>query len=133
MAVPKGHNSILNGVQAVNARLRNNRLWVFADCINLIRESNLYRYPTPEERRVLGENPIDENGHAFDALRYMVSAIDRVREINPAKTVYPLPQHAPEMMSTPELERALHEKQMAESERQYQREYLWNNGWTTLT
>jgi hypothetical protein len=123
----------LNGVQAVNARLWTNRLWVFADCINLIRESNLYRYPTPEEKRVLGENPIDENGHALDALRYMVSAIDRVREINPAKTVYPLPQHAPETMSTPELERALHEKQMAELERQEQREYRWNNGWTTQT
>jgi phage terminase large subunit len=134
--VPKGHSSILNGVQAVNARLRTNRLWVFENCTNLIRESNLYRYPTPEEKRVLGENPIDENGHALDALRYMISGIDQVREARQPARVYPSegasdPMAPPGLiqLSTPELERALHEKQMAELAMQYHREHLQNYGW----
>jgi hypothetical protein len=142
-AVPavKGHSSILTGAQAVSARLRTQRLLVFNVCTNLIRESGLYRYPTPEEKRLLGENPIDEHGHALSALRYLVSGIDRVREIKEAKRVYePTPEERASLEATvargdsTELwpqdgDRALQEQRQAERERELNRQYLWTHGW----
>jgi PBSX family phage terminase large subunit len=140
LAVAKGQNSILHGVQAVSTRLRTKRLLVFQNCPNLIRESKLYRYPTPEERRLLGENPIDEHNHALSALRYLVSGVDRVREIACAKRSLPEPDDAAmdpktaaEVAAEAEAKtRAAHEKQMAEWQRQQQRDYLWNVGWDRM-
>jgi hypothetical protein len=40
------------------------------------REGKLYRYPTPQERVVIGERPIDENNHALGALRYLITRLD---------------------------------------------------------
>jgi hypothetical protein len=77
----EGMNRILPGIQAVTARINTGRLKVSRACKNLIAEAGLYRYPTPEERKIAGENPIDEHNHALAALRYMVCGIDRVREL----------------------------------------------------
>jgi hypothetical protein len=75
--VTKGDNDIHLGIAAVTERLRTGRLKVMrARCPNLVAESRLYRYPTPAERAVAGENPIDANNHALGALRYLVSQID---------------------------------------------------------
>jgi hypothetical protein len=45
-------------------------------CPNLLAEAKLYRYPSPHERAVVGECPIDENNHALGALRYLISRLD---------------------------------------------------------
>ena len=76
----EGYNkSILLGIQLVNARSRSGRLKVFSTCKGLIREAGLYRYPTPEERRLLNtENPLDQDNHSASALRYLVCGLDRV-------------------------------------------------------
>src|SRR5262249_40601538 len=76
----EGYNkSILLGIQMVNARIRSGRLKVFNSCKGLIREAGLYRYPTPEERRLLNtENPLDQDNHSASALRYLVCGLDRV-------------------------------------------------------
>jgi hypothetical protein len=60
----EGFNRILPGVQAVTARVNSGRLKVSRACKNLISEVGLYRYPTEQERKIRGENPIDENNHA---------------------------------------------------------------------
>jgi hypothetical protein len=75
--VRRGMNDIRLGIAAVAARLRTGRLKVNPrQCPSLCAETKLYRYPTEQERTLLGENPIDENNHALAALRYLVSRLD---------------------------------------------------------
>jgi hypothetical protein len=75
--VRAGNNDIRLGIQAVTARIRTGRLKVASNCVNLLSEAKLYRYPSPEEKAIVGENPIDDNNHALGALRYLVSRIDQ--------------------------------------------------------
>jgi hypothetical protein len=97
----EGMNRILPGIQAVAARINTGRLKVSRACKNLIAEAGLYRYPTPEERKILGENPVDEHNHALAACRYLVCGIDRVRELGArAPQVFP-----PEPEPPPDYER----------------------------
>jgi hypothetical protein len=77
LTVLRGHNDIRLGIAAVTARLRTGRLKVRAAvCPELVRESRLYRYPSEQERALIGENPVDEHNHALGALRYLVSRLD---------------------------------------------------------
>ena len=137
------------GIAAVNARLRTGRLKVFNGCKNLIRESGLYRYPTLEEKRIQGENPIDENNHALSALRYLIADVDRVREVQAAKRTYkeesdrvpapedpeshdayqkPCPQTRYSQLA-PAHEENPQEQRLREVEQELTREHLWNHGW----
>jgi hypothetical protein len=75
--VLRGVNDIRPGIAAVTARLRGGRLKVARQgCPNLVAESRLYRYPSADERAVIGENPVDEHNHALGALRYLVARLD---------------------------------------------------------
>jgi hypothetical protein len=75
--VLKGYNHLRAGIAAVTARLSTGRLKVLrSGCPNLVAESQLYRYPTPQERALSGENPVDDNNHALGALRYLISRLD---------------------------------------------------------
>jgi terminase large subunit-like protein len=74
-----GLNPIASGLAAVTARLRDGTLRVLAGrCPHLLAEAGLYRYsslPTEEG----GEAPVAEHNHALDALRYLLSRLDRRR------------------------------------------------------
>jgi hypothetical protein len=89
--VRKGLNDIRLGIAAVTARLRTGRLRVCAHrCPNLLAEAKLYRYPSPAERALIGEKPVDEHNHALGALRYLISRVDarfiaRLRSQAPAE------------------------------------------------
>jgi hypothetical protein len=77
LTVRASDNPIRLGVAAVTARIRTARLKVFAkQCPNLVDEAHRYRYPTPSERLLLGENPVDEFNHALGALRYLIVKLD---------------------------------------------------------
>jgi hypothetical protein len=77
LAVRPADNDIRPGIAAVTARLRTGRLKVLrGGCPQLLREAQLYRYPTPQERALAGENPVDEHNHALGALRYLVCGLD---------------------------------------------------------
>jgi hypothetical protein len=74
----KGCNDLRPGIAAVAARLRTGRLRVVRSaCPNLVAESQLYRYPTAQEKAAIGENPIDEHNHALGALRYLIARLDQ--------------------------------------------------------
>jgi hypothetical protein len=76
--VLKAFKEIRVGIQAVTARLRTGRLKVHRPrCPHLCAEAERYRYPPAAERTALGENPLDEDNHALDALRYLVCGVDR--------------------------------------------------------
>jgi hypothetical protein len=77
LVVRPGDNEVRPGIAAVTARLRTGRLRVRRGrCPNLLSEARLYRYPGEAERRLAGENPVDEHNHALGALRYLIAGTD---------------------------------------------------------
>lgn len=71
--VQKGKDSIKNGIDKMRELLLQNRLFIHASCLDLISELESYSYPEPRMFHNLNENPLDENNHAIDALRYVLS------------------------------------------------------------
>lgn len=72
--VRKAFNKIEPGIAAVRARIERGKLKVVrSKCPNLLAEAALYRYDPDKP----GENPVDDNNHALDALRYLIARIDR--------------------------------------------------------
>lgn len=68
--VIKNKDSIRNGINLVRELFKSNRLFIHKDCINLISELETYSYPDKKPGHNEEENPIKENDHALDALRY---------------------------------------------------------------
>lgn len=71
--VIKGADSIKNGINTVKELFKANRLFIHPDCKNLIMELETYVYPEKKPDRNEDENPVKENDHALDALRYCLS------------------------------------------------------------
>lgn len=68
--VIKNKDSIKNGITKVTELFKTGRLKINARCVNLIYELETYSYPDKKDQRNEDENPIKENDHALDALRY---------------------------------------------------------------
>jgi PBSX family phage terminase large subunit len=86
--VLKNKDSIRNGVNTIRELFNTSRLRVHSSCRNLIWELETYSYPTSKPDRNEEENPIKENDHALDALRYAVS-MDNTRVV---RVIPQLPQ-----------------------------------------
>jgi PBSX family phage terminase large subunit len=71
--VVKNKDSIKNGISVIRELFNTNRLRVHESCLNLIWELEAYSYPESRPDRNEDENPIKENDHALDALRYALS------------------------------------------------------------
>jgi phage terminase large subunit len=67
------------GIDQVSERMRTGRLWIVRtpETMPLIRELGMYHYD--ETKKV--EEPVDEDNHACDALRYLIVGIDRGRSV----------------------------------------------------
>lgn len=72
--VVKNKDSIAIGIQKIRELLKGNQLKIHKNCLNLISEFETYSYPEKKELQNFKENPIKENDHALDALRYVVMA-----------------------------------------------------------
>jgi PBSX family phage terminase large subunit len=72
MEVIKGKDSIRNGIDRVRELLKQNRLKINKQCINLIWEFETYAYPEKRPDNPNPEIPIKENDHLLDALRYVL-------------------------------------------------------------
>lgn len=70
--VVKGKDSVMSGVNRVREMFKSNRLKIHRSCINLISELETYSYPEKQGGHNLQENPVKENDHALDALRYVI-------------------------------------------------------------
>lgn len=70
--VVKGKDSIMNGINRVRNLFKRNKLRIHKDCVNLIGELETYSYPEKKPNSNEQENPIKENDHAMDALRYAI-------------------------------------------------------------
>lgn len=71
--VVKNKDSIKNGVSTIRELFNTNRLRVHESCKNLIWELETYHYPESKPDRNEDENPVKEDDHALDALRYALS------------------------------------------------------------
>ncbi|HSN01985.1 MAG TPA: terminase family protein [Acidimicrobiales bacterium] len=83
---------ILHGIDLVSERIRTGRLKVVRNaCLPLIREAGMYRYDPSKA----SENPVDEDNHALDSLRYLIVGLDRGRQApSPVVAVEPSPAPA---------------------------------------
>ena len=69
------------GIQRVAERLvvqpdRRPRLFIAANCVNLLRELTKYVWETRKDDKPIKEEPRKVDDHAVDALRYLVMALD---------------------------------------------------------
>lgn len=71
--VLKTKDSVRNGINTVRELFKTNRLRVHESCQNLIWELEIYSYPPSRPDRNEDENPVKENDHALDALRYALT------------------------------------------------------------
>lgn len=79
--VIKNKDSIRNGINQVRELFKSNRLFIHESCYNLIGELETYSYPDKKPDKNEEENPIKENDHALDALRYALM----MEEVQPLK------------------------------------------------
>lgn len=70
--VIKNKDSVKKGIDRVRDLFTTNRLHISKHCENLILELETYAYPEKKDLKNEDENPIKENDHALDALRYAV-------------------------------------------------------------
>lgn len=70
--VIKNKDSIKNGINRIRALFLKNKLHIHSSCVNLINELETYSYPEKRDNKNEEENPIKENDHALDAMRYML-------------------------------------------------------------
>lgn len=63
---------IPRGIDAVRELFKQNRLYIHKDCKCLIEELESYHYPDSRPDKNDSENPVKENDHLLDALRYVL-------------------------------------------------------------
>lgn len=71
--VIKNKDSIQTGINKVRELFKTNKLFIHKSCVNLISELETYAYPERRPNMNEYENPIKENDHALDALRYAIA------------------------------------------------------------
>ena len=71
--VVKNKDSIKNGIDRIRQLFKMGKLHIHKSCVNLISELETYSYPEKRPEMNEYENPIKENDHAIDALRYALS------------------------------------------------------------
>lgn len=74
--VIKGKGSVTAGIQKIRELFKQNRIHIHKDCVNLLWELETYHYPDKKGEKNEEENPVKENDHALDALRYIISMND---------------------------------------------------------
>lgn len=70
--VIKGKDSVKSGIQIIREMLKSRRLHINRKCLNIIHEFETYAYDENNKQAMLKEQPIKENDHLLDALRYVV-------------------------------------------------------------
>lgn len=80
--VLKNKDSIKNGINSVRALFLQGKLHIHQSCQNLINELETYAYPEQRQGHNEEENPIKENDHALDALRYALYMDEPINMVN---------------------------------------------------
>lgn len=81
--VVKNKGSIKSGIDRIHLLFKRGKLRIHKSCINLIWELENYRYSDKRDGHNEDENPIKENDHALDALRYALASNEADNIIGP--------------------------------------------------
>lgn len=87
--VIKNKDSVRNGINVVRELFKANRLFIHESAKNLIWELETYAYPEKRPDHNEEENPIKENDHALDALRYALMMESGIGEGRAVKIYIP--------------------------------------------
>jgi len=87
MEVVKGKGSIKSGIDKMHLLFKMGKLHIHKRCVNLIWEMENYRYSDKKENHNEDENPIKENDHAIDSLRYVVMTHQKDPVISPGEAI----------------------------------------------
>ena len=69
------------GISTIQELLKQNRIHIHPDCVNLILEFETYSYPSKKSNQNEKELPIKENDHALDEIRYVLHNQEPIAEI----------------------------------------------------
>lgn len=72
LSVREVNKDVEKGIDTVRSLLKNNKLKIHVSCKNLIEEFQLYTYKEKKEGANEQEEPVKENDHCLDALRYVL-------------------------------------------------------------
>lgn len=72
MNVRDVNKDVASGIDAVRTLFKNGKIKINSDCVNLIHELETYTYAPKKPDQNEKEEPIKENDHALDALRYVI-------------------------------------------------------------
>ena len=64
-------NNVIEGIKEVSGALKRGDIKICKNCVNSIREFSLYRWQNTTNK----DNPVKENDHAMDDIRYFVSTV----------------------------------------------------------
>jgi len=81
LEVLKDKGSVNTGIDKIRELLKQGRLKIHKDCVNLIWEFETYHYPKTKPDRNDDEAPVKENDHLLDALRYVIMMTTQKTEI----------------------------------------------------
>lgn len=79
------NNAVLAGINRVNECFKSNKLFIFKNCVNLIREIESYKWQRvkPGQQKNEPDAPVKKNDHACDALRYLIMSRPDAATIKP--------------------------------------------------
>ena len=71
----KAYNKIIYSIDAVNALIANDQLFISDMCVHTKEEASVYCYNHEDEK----EKPVDKFNHAMSAIRYIASAVKKFK------------------------------------------------------
>jgi len=93
MNVREVNKDVTAGIDSVRRLLKNKKLFIHSSCFNLIWELETYSYKDGKQGLNTPEEPIKENDHACDALRYVLHMVSNKPSQRPAAAQF-IPNHA---------------------------------------
>lgn len=81
----KAHNEVIEGIQHTASCLSDGTIKINDCCVNSIREFGLYRW---DEKKTAKDEPIKDNDHAMDDIRYFVQTTGIWRKKTPYQSIY---------------------------------------------
>ena len=78
--VKKGKGSVVAGIDRVRELLKQGRLHINKRCKNVLYEFETYHYPENDPNKNDKEEPVKENDHAMDAIRYVIMTNDKIAD-----------------------------------------------------
>lgn len=81
----RANNAVIDGIQHTASCLQDGTIKINDCCVNAIREFGLYRW---DEKKTTKDEPVKENDHAMDEIRYFVNTTGVWRKKKPYQSIF---------------------------------------------